>query len=654
MTLKSIKHFCLGPPRDPFDKATRRNISLAALMAWIGLGADGLSSACYGPEEAFLALADHGELAIYLAIASAVTVFVISAAYMQVMELFPNGGGGYRVASNLLGPNFGLVSGGALVIDYVLTIAISVASGTDALFSLLPVQYSGYKLWLQVMVVFLLIFMNLRGMKESIRLLVPIFIGFMVTHAVVIIYGIVYHHEGISELIPKAVQDSKELSDSMGWFFVIALFLRAFSLGGGTYTGLEAVSNKVDALQEPKVRTGKLTMIFVASSLAFMAAGIMLLYLLWDAEKIAGQTLNASVFHKIVNRWHIGDFALGPVMLPLLMFFEAGLLLVAANTGFLAGPSTLANMARDRWMPDFFSSLSSRLVVKNGIILMGLSAITAILVTGGDVSVLVVLYSINVFITFSLSLAGLCRHWLRQKGADRRWFKLFVAAQGFVLCSFILIVTVFEKFATGGWMTMLVTSGVICMSAYIRRRYKRVEKVIDRIEEAQEVTLDGRSRRAKLLDYKKPTAALIVNDHFGSGIYTLKEVQKLFPDVFTNFVLIGVGEVDSTNFSEEQLWQTMRRNARQNSRRFEAYCTEQGVPATSYLGYGTDTLEKLSELAYSVAEDFPGVVFFGVKMVFDNEGFITQLLFNQTAYILQRRLNAAGHTMVILPMRVAT
>ena len=654
MTLKRIKHFCLGPPRDPFDKAMRRQISLAALMAWIGLGADGLSSACYGPEEAFLALADHGELAIYLAIASAVTVFVLSAAYMQVIELFPNGGGGYRVASSLLGPIFGLVSGGALVVDYILTIAISVASGTDAVFSLLPPHYSPYKLFVEVGVIFLLSFLNLRGMKESIKILIPIFIGFVITHTVVIIYGIAYHRTGISQLIPQAVQDSQDLSKSMGWLFVVALFLRAFSLGGGTYTGLEAVSNNIHALQEPKVKTGKLTMLFIAFSLAFMAAGITILYLLWDAEKTPGQTLNAAVFYKIVIDWHIGNFALEPVMLPMLMFFEAGLLFVAANTGFLAGPTILANMASDRWMPDFLSSLSSRLVVKNGILLMGVSAIIALLITQGAVSLLVVLYSINVFLTFSLSLAGLCKHWWKQKMAKRRWLKFFIAAQGFVLSAFILIITTVEKFATGGWITMLVTSGVIVIGAYIRRRYMRVEKVIDRIEEAQEVTLDGRSRRAKLLDYKKPTAALIVNDHFGSGIYTLKEVQKLFPDVFTNFVLIGVGEVDSTNFSEEQLWQNMRRSARQNSRRFEAYCTEQGVPATSYLGYGTDTLEKLTELAYGVAEDFPGVVFFGVKMVFDNEGFITQLLFNQTAYILQRRLNAAGHTMVILPMRVGT
>ena len=132
--IKKIRNFLFGPPRNPFDQETRKSISLVAFLAWIGLGADGISSSCYGPEEAFLALGSHEELAIYLAIATAFTVFIISYAYTQVIELFPNGGGGYRVATRLLGKYAGLVSGSALIIDYVLTIAISIASGVDAIF----------------------------------------------------------------------------------------------------------------------------------------------------------------------------------------------------------------------------------------------------------------------------------------------------------------------------------------------------------------------------------------------------------------------------------------------------------------------------------------------------------------------------------------
>src|SRR6476659_9116589 len=137
MLLSKISETLLGKRLDPFSGQTRKHIALIAFLAWVGLGADGLSSSCYGPEEAFLALGRHTHLGLYMAVATAVTVFVIAVAYNQVIELFPTGGGGYKVATNLLGPHAGLVSGSALIVDYILTIAISIASGADAMFSLL-------------------------------------------------------------------------------------------------------------------------------------------------------------------------------------------------------------------------------------------------------------------------------------------------------------------------------------------------------------------------------------------------------------------------------------------------------------------------------------------------------------------------------------
>src|SRR5437762_123291 len=181
-TLATVRRLIIGAPRDPLNPETRRHLVLIAFLAWIGLGADGLSSSCYGPEEAFLALGEHTELGIYLAIATAVTVFIISLGYNQVIELFPNGGGGYKVATQLLGPNAGLVSGAALMVDYVLTIAISVASGVDALFSLLPVAAQAFKVTTEVALIVLLTTLNLRGMKESIVVMLPIFLGFFLSH----------------------------------------------------------------------------------------------------------------------------------------------------------------------------------------------------------------------------------------------------------------------------------------------------------------------------------------------------------------------------------------------------------------------------------------------------------------------------------------
>src|SRR5579859_3374646 len=165
---RKIAAWLVGRPRDALAPGVRHHMALAAFVAWVGLGADGLSSANYGPEEAFLALGGNTHLAVYLALATALTVFLISLGYNQVIELFPSGGGGYKVATTLIGPYAGLVSGAALIVDYALTIAISVASGVDALFSLLPLEYQALKLTLELAIVVLLLWMNLRGAKESI------------------------------------------------------------------------------------------------------------------------------------------------------------------------------------------------------------------------------------------------------------------------------------------------------------------------------------------------------------------------------------------------------------------------------------------------------------------------------------------------------
>lgn len=653
--LKKIRNFLFGNPRDPFDKETRKNISLVAFLAWVGLGADGISSSCYGPEEAFLALVGHQELAIYLAIATAITVFIISYAYTQVIELFPNGGGGYRVATKLLGKHAGLVSGSALIIDYVLTISISVASGIDAIFSFLPLEWRIAKLPIELLMVVMLAFLNLRGMKESIKFLMPIFLGFILTHIVLIFYGIFAHRYGLAELVPQAVEETRELKDSMGLVFVLSLFLKAFSMGGGTYTGLEAVSNNVNTLSEPRVYTAKLTMALLAISLAFTAAGIILLYLLWGVGKVEGQTLNATTFYILTETWNYGEIEFGTFIVPVVLMLEAGLLVVAANSGFLAGPNVVANMASDEWMPKSFSSLSSRLVVKNGILFMAISAICTLLVTGGSVHVLVVLYSINVFITFSMSLLGLSIYWFRHRRRKPRWRrKLIISAIGFVLCFGILVITTFEKFYEGGWITLLITSIFVGIGLLIKRMYRQLKMRLMQ----KEMKFYGYDHLAPAIDpvgdidKSAPTAAIIVDQTFGSGMNCLLEIKKLFPGIFKNFIFVTVGEVDSNTFREEKKWRDMRRKTKVTLRKYKNYCNANGRFAKAYVGYDTDIVEKLTQLTNRVAKDYHNVVFFGTKFIFDNENIFTQILFNHVPYIMQRRLHVRGQNMVILPMKI--
>lgn len=656
ITLSAIKRVLMGKPLDPFRSDTRHHMALVTFFAWVGIGADGLSSANYGPEEAFLALADHTHLAVFLAMATAFTVFLIAAAYTQVIELFPNGGGGYRVASTLLGPKTGLVAGGALLIDYVLTIAISIASGVDALFSLLPAAMQDIKLSIALAISGLLTYMNLRGMKESVRILLPIFLGFVVTHAILVIAAIASHSEGLPELVPGAMADSMDMADDIGWFAVLALFFKAFSLGGGTYTGLEAVSNSVNSLAEPRVKTGKATMWAIAFSLAFMAAGIIAMYLLWDVHKVEGETLNATAFKMVTANWAIGGYNISHVFVAVSLVLAAGLLFVAANTGFIAGPCVMASMAIDRWMPHMFSALSNRLVTKNGVLLMGGMAFGALLLTRGEVSVLVVMYSINVFLTFTLSLAGVTRHRWRERKNPRTWHKLAVAFFGFIVCGTILITTLLEKFLEGAWKTVLVTSAVIALGLVIRRHYDQVRSRMKEIESELGAAMFSTTRTAPVekpkMDPRQPTAVFLVGGSAATGMHTFLWVQRLFPGVFKNFVFASVGEIDTEEFSDESRWHALRRDTKTMLKKYVDYCSARGLASTYYHDYGTDVIETVSRLTERISADFPHAVFFAAKLIFEKENYGVGMLHNQTAYMVQKRLHNKGQNLIIMPMKI--
>lgn len=655
MRLETIKRFFLGAPLDPFRKDIRQHIALIAFFAWIGLGADGISSSAYGPEEAFVALGEHKELGVFLALATGITVFLIALAYLQVIELFPQGGGGYRVASKLLGARAGLVAGSALIIDYVLTIAISLASAVDSFFSVLPKDFQPYKLVVEILLVLMLMQLNLRGIKESIKILMPIFLGFITSYAVLIIYGIAAHAEGLPQIVPNAIADSQNMAAEMGWFAVVALFLKAFSMGGGTYTGLEAVSNAVQNLAEPRVRTGKITMILVAASLAFMASGIIMIYLLWDVSRVAGETMNATVFSKITADWMIGDINISEPLVGVVMLLTAGLLFVAGNTGFIAGPSVLATMAVDRWMPHMFSALSSRLVTKNGILLMGMAAIAALLITQGKVDVLVVLYSINVFLTFTLSLAGICKYRWRRRRRVEHLIKLIIPFLALIVCASILVVTLFEKFLYGGWMTVVITGMMIMAGLGVKRHYTHVQESLELSEDTLTAALRDSCPAIEnpyKLDTTKPTAVFFVSETSATGMHTFLWVLKTFPNMFHNFVFASVGEIDTEEFIDQDKWNNLRRDTKKALKMYVDFCEERGLPSTFYHAYGTDVVEKLTELSEKITDRFPNSIFFGTKITSDNENIFTQLLHNQTAYIMQRRLHNLGKTLIIMPMKV--
>ncbi|HEV7619979.1 MAG TPA: APC family permease [Burkholderiaceae bacterium] len=653
MKSAKIREIVLGKALDPLKSETRHSLALVAFIAWVGLGADGLSSSAYGPEETFRALGAHTQLGLYMAIATAVTVFIIAMAYNQVIELFPTGGGGYRVASKLVGPYMGLIAGCALVLDYVLTIAISIAAGVEALASLLPLGFQPYKLWTEIFFISMLIVLNLRGMKEAIKILLPIFLGFVVTHFFLILYGLFAHASYLPELVPTTLAETRELANHIGWIGVAGMLLLAYSQGGGTYTGLEAVSNNVNILAEPRVHTGKMTMLYMALSLAFTASGIILLYLLWHAVPVEGETLNATTFKAIINSVGFGGELGNKVALIVVLVFEAGLLFVASNTGFLGGPAVLSNMAADSWVPHKFRYLSTRLVTQNGILVMGIAALAILLWTGGSVTLLVVLYSVSVFLTFAISLFGLCLYWWQHRNEVEYWKRrFFLSLSGFVICTCILAVLLVEKFTAGGWAAALIIGAIAALCIYIRNHYRATKAAIQSVDQVFANQPFGPESDGHEPNPEDQTAVFIVGSSRGGGLHALLWVQRMFPGHFKNFIFLNARTVDCHAYGGEGAVEQMRAEANATLKFFVDFCQSHGMASSAYIGFGTDVVNEVTRLCEDVSKDYPNAIFFTSKLIFQQDNWFTRLLHNQAALAIQRRLHFDGLQMVILPMKV--
>jgi len=654
------KRFFLGKSRDPLDPHVFHQLSLVAFLAWVGLGADGLSSSCYGPEELFVALGTHRQLAVFLAIATALTVIIISASYSQIIELFPSGGGGYLVATSLLGPGAGVVSGSALVVDYAMTIAMQVAACVAALASLTAGMSPRLQLTCSLALVVFLILMNLRGVKESVLVLLPIFLLFLVTHVLVIAFGIGRHVGAMPELLATTVHETKQTWTTLGGLGTLALMLKAFSMGGGTYTGLEAVSNGLQVLREPRVRTGRRTMTYMAISLSVTAGGLILCYLLADVYRQRGQTLNAVLVRKLSGEaFGPGGVATGFVLLTLLA--EGALLFVGAQAGFLDGPRVLANMAIDSWIPHKFSLLSERLVTQNGIFVMGLSAIGILVYTGGSIDVIVVMYSINVFLTFSLSQLGMCVHWWHERKTEPSWGRRFaINGIGLLTTATILVVTVVMKFREGGWVTVLITGSLVALCFAVRRHYNSIRLLMKRADDVlttlpkQKPDDSGVVKKAGApVPRNTPTAVFLVSGFNGLGIHSLLQVQKYFPRYFTNAIFLSVGVLDSAKFKGASEVENLKRDTEQDLHRYVEFAEGLGMHAEHYSAIGTDLLDEIVELCHGVKERYDRPVFFASKLIFPNENLANRFLHNQTPFAVQRRLQFEGLQTVILPIQVS-
>nr|HEX4317975.1 APC family permease [Kofleriaceae bacterium] len=660
--MKSLTHRLFGRARDLRDPHVFHQMSLVAFLAWVGLGADGLSSSAYGPEEAMKAVGEHRYLAVFLAAAIALTVFVISWSYRRIIEEFPHGGGGYIVASKHLGPTVGAVSGCALLVDYVLTIAVSLYSGADAVFSFLPEDWLPYKFYVVLVVLLLMTLMNLRGVKESVTVLTPIFLVFLVTHAILIVGAVGTHAGSLGDVMtcsPEATAAGtcKTLGTDMrdiGFGAIALIFMRALSLGGGTFTGIEAVSNGLAIMREPRVRTAKRTMLLMAVSLAVTAGGLMVAYVLFDVHPVEGKTMNA-----VLAEAFVGDSTAAKVFTDVTLVSIGCLLFVAAQAGFVDGPRVMSNMALDQWMPHRMAALSEQLTMHNGVYLMT-GAATAILIythvvnPEHPVDTLVVMYSINVFITFTLSNVAMIRHAFHQRAGG--WGRaVAVHALAALVCAMILVVTLIEKFTEGGWITAVITAALVAVCLLIRAHYRAVGVKVAQLS-AQlalgDVPAVSPAPPAEL-DPGKSTAVVLAGGFGGLGLHTLLQIPRVFPAQFDQVVFVAAGVIDAGVFKGKDEIDAMQAKIEGDLDKYVQFARDHmGWSAERDYAIGTEAVSELDRLCREVALRYPRSVFFAGKLIFQRDAWYQRALHNETAAAVERRLQFAGLPMIVMPVRV--
>ncbi len=389
-------------------------------------------------------------------------------------------------------------------------------------------------------------------------------------------------------------------------------------------------------------------MLYMGISLAATASGLLLAYLLWQLQPAPGKTMNAVLVERITQ-----GLPFGSVFVVATLFSEAMLLVVAAQAGFLDGPRVLSNMAVDSWVPHRFAALSERLTTQNGILLMGGAALLALFYTGGEVQHLVVMYAINVFVTFSLSMSAMLRYWQQHRRRPRAFSNLVLFAFTLLLCLGILVVTLYEKFLQGGWVTVAVTCLVIVLCLSIQRHYRRAAERVDQLyRELGDLAVPGRGESVQSPDPRLPIAAVLVESFGGVGVHTVLNVFRTFPNHFKGVVFLSVGVIDSGEFKGEPAVEHLRVRTEAMLARYVRLAAELKLPATAKMKIGTEVVSTAEALCLEAAREFPRATFFAGKLIFQRPRWWHRLLHNETAAAIQERLQWAGKTMVTLPIRV--
>lgn len=501
MEMSILKRLIVGAPM-PLAQARHERLSKTVALAVFS--SDAMSSVAYATEEILLILVLAGTAAAHLtvpiALAIAGLLVVVSVSYQQTIHAYPSGGGSYIVARANLGPTAGLVAAGALLIDYVLTVSVSVAAGVAALTSAVP-WLLAHRVLLGVVFTAAIAYANLRGVRESGRVFaVPTYL-FIVTFSTLVGTGL---FRWLTGTLPAAAAASETVAatQTLTWFLV----LRAFASGCTALTGVEAISNGVPAFKHPEARNAAITMGWMAAVLGTLFIGVSVLASALGITPLADETVVSQVARRLFGDGFFYFLIQGSTTL---------ILVLAANTSFADFPRLNSLLARDRYAPRQFRTLGDRLVFSNGILILAGLAAALIVGFGGDTHALIPLYAVGVFISFTLSQAGMVRHWLTDGGAGWRW-RLGVNGVGALVTGAVTVVIAVTKFTHGAWIVVLLIPLLVLGFRAIYRHYGTV---------AHELSLEHLVEESPVNN----TVLVLVGDLHMGVVKALRYAQSLSP-----------------------------------------------------------------------------------------------------------------------------
>ncbi|MDR2781688.1 MAG: APC family permease [Holosporaceae bacterium] len=455
----SLVKFVFGDPLKTENLASERLTKVKALAIF---SSDILSSVAYATEEILLALGVLFSCAFSLPIAGTIVglLFVIVASYWQTIEAYPNSGGAFVVAKENLGEFFGLLAGSALLIDYTLTVAVSLSAGANAIVSAFP-SLSNHIVAICLSVLVLVVISNLRGSRESANILsIPtyFFIGLVL---IMIVYG-VFSSGSATKIAPKIAPDASSL-------LVLVVILRAFASGCSVLTGIDTIASGVTAFKKPQYKNAQITLLFMGIILASMFFGITFLSRKFAIIPSESETVISQIAKNV-----FGSGALYYCM----QFATACILFLAANTSFSGFPRLASILAKEKYIPTRFAKLGDRLAFSNGIIFLALMATFLIIIFNGDSHSLIPLYSIGVFTSFVLSQAGMVKHWIKNRGNN--WYiKAALNAFGSLVSLITLLIIIDSKFTHGAWIVLLLIPILFCAFRKVNRRYAATNTELD-------------------------------------------------------------------------------------------------------------------------------------------------------------------------------